>query len=94
MAVPPDVLQSKPQDEAGNTWKYPLTAMVHMARDKHTARGVAEMLKVLADQVCYITIHSCVLCSKLSASTRPHTKACTLASSPECVRCLVPMGTA
>lgn len=60
MAVLPDVLQSKPEDEAGNTWKYPPTAMVHMARDKHTAHGVAEMYKVLADQVCYVNpTHSC-----------------------------------
>ena len=51
MAVPPDLLHSKPEDEAGNTWKYPPTAMVHMARDKRTARGVAQMRKVLTDQV-------------------------------------------
>ena len=51
MAVPPDVLQSKPEDDAGNTWKYPPTAMVHMARDKRTARGVAEMRKAFTDQV-------------------------------------------
>ena len=55
MAVPPDVLQSKPEDEAGKTWKYPPTAMVHMARDKRTARGVAEMHKTLADQVRQLT---------------------------------------
>ena len=51
MAVPPDVLQSKPQDESGNTWKYPPTALVYMARDEHTARGVGEMTKALAEQV-------------------------------------------
>lgn len=55
MAVPPDVLQSKPEDETGNTWKYPPTAMVHMARDKRTARGVAQMRKALTDQVCLQT---------------------------------------
>ena len=51
MAVPPDVLQSQPQDESGNTWKYPPTALVYMARDEHTARGVGEMTKALAEQV-------------------------------------------
>lgn len=51
MAVPPDVVQTKPQDESGNTWQYPPTALVYMARDQHTARGVGEMSKALAEQV-------------------------------------------
>ena len=71
MAVPPDVLQREPEDEAGNTWKYPPTAMVHMARDKRTALGVAEMYKTLAAQVCQQTallpcvsaIPTCYMCS-------------------------------
>lgn len=51
MAVPPDVVQTKPQDEAGNTWQYPPTALVYMAKDQHTAQGVGEMSKALAEQV-------------------------------------------
>lgn len=50
MAVPPDVVQTKPQDEAGNTWQYPPTALVYMAKDQHTAQGVGEMSKALAEQ--------------------------------------------
>lgn len=51
MAVPPDVVQRKPEDESGNSWKYPPTAIVYMARDKRTAHGVGEMTKALAKQV-------------------------------------------
>lgn len=51
MAVPAALLQTKPEDESGNTWKYPATAVVYMARDQRTAAGVAEMTNALAEQV-------------------------------------------
>lgn len=50
MAVPAALLQTKPEDESGNTWKYPATAVVYMARDQRTAAGVAEMTNALAEQ--------------------------------------------
>ena len=61
MAVPPDVLQRKPEDESGNTWRYPPTAMVHMTRDRRTALGVAEMSKALTEQVGTVNIELCLL---------------------------------
>ena len=64
MAVPADLLQRKPQDEAGNTWKYPATAVVYMARDQRTALGVADMTKGLAEQV------SCPCCYDLQSLCR------------------------
>lgn len=51
MSLPGSLLQETTQDGSGRSWEYPPTAFIYMARDQRTARGVAEMTKVLAQKV-------------------------------------------